>query len=143
MTDLFQRDAVSRARQFLDMARKCSVDQRDEYEALIEAAMVFGRTAMHRLLPLFGAHPGWKTWFGKYLGNASVQFFKVERDYLLKEGPTKVGQVIRAGKRTERAEEHYYFESPGIPATDTIEHHLDHVAGIVAAAHQEFGHGAK
>ncbi len=66
MTTLFKSDAVSRARQFLSMAKGCTVDQRDEYEAFLEAAIVFGRAALHRLQHVFGKRAGWKPWFDAF-----------------------------------------------------------------------------
>ena len=139
MTTLFKSDAVSRARQFLSMAKECTVDQRDKYEALLEAAIVFGRAALHRLQTVFGKQAGWKPWFDAFWEDPSVQFFKDERDHVLKQGPAKVGQVIRMGVRTERAEEHYHFESPNTPATATVERHLDRIEQIVAQAYEKFG----
>lgn len=136
--DLFKRDAVSRASLFLEMARMCTVEQRDEYEALLEAAIVFGRTGLQRLQPTFGRDPNWKEWWNSLRGDESVEFFRAQRNYLLKEGPTKVGQVIRFGTQTERAEEHYYFESPDVPATATVEKHLKRIERLVAEAQGRF-----
>ena len=143
MTNLFKRDATSRARQFLNMAKKCTVSQRDEYEAFLEAAIVFGRTALNRLHPLFKSKPGWRDWFDEQWEDTSVKFFKAERDYLLKEGPTKFGQVVRVATITELAEEHYYFESPSVPATATVERHLSRIEEIVAEAHKKFGNSTR
>lgn len=132
--NLFKRDAVSRARQFLEMGQRCTHEERDEYEAFLEAAIVFGRAAVHRLQSRFKKHPNWEAWWDSLNLNESVQFFRVERDYLLKEGPTKVGQVIRLGARTERADEHYYFESADVPATATVEWHLKQIEQLVEQA---------
>jgi hypothetical protein len=121
------------------MARGCRVEERDEYEAFLEAAIVFGRSALHRLQPLYEKHPDWKTWWNGLRGDKSVEFFRTQRDYLLKEGPTKVGQVIRVGTPTTRAEEHYYFETSDVPATETIERHLQRITKVVADAHARFG----
>ena len=136
--NLFKRDAVSRARQFLGMAGACTVEQRDEYEAFLEAAIVFGRAALHRLDSTFRSHPNWQEWWNSLRGNESVEFFRDERNYLLKEGPTKVGQVIRLGVRTERAEEHYYFEAVNIPATTTVEKHLNEIERLVLTGQERF-----
>ncbi len=92
MSMLFKRDAVSRARQFIQMAKGCGVEERDKYEAFLEAAIVFGRAALHRLQPLYEKHPDWKQWWNGLLGDESVEFFKSERNYLLKEGPTNVSR---------------------------------------------------
>ena len=136
--NLFRRDAVSRARLFLEMARMRTVEQRDEYEALLEASIVFGRAALHRLKSTFGKHANWADWWDSLRGNGSVGFFREERNYILKEGPMKVGQVIRVGVQTERAEEHYYFESVDVPATATIEEHLNQIEHLVLEAEERF-----
>jgi hypothetical protein len=39
----------------------------------------------------------------------------------------------------QKMEELYYYESPDMPATDTIEHHLNSVEKIVIAAEERFG----
>jgi hypothetical protein len=131
MTTNFRRDAVSRARQFIELARNCSIDQRDQHEMFIEAAIIFGRTAIHRLKPLFKTESDWKAFLRGLSHDPSIEFFRVERDYVLKEGPTKVGQVIRPGSSSHRAEEFYYFDDPDTPATRTIEHHLSRIETIV------------
>jgi hypothetical protein len=136
--NLFKRDAVSRAGLFLEMARMCTVEQRDEYEAFLEAAIVFGRSALLRLKTTFRKHGNWPEWWESLRGDESVEFLREERNYVLKEGPTKVGQVIRIGVRTELAEEHYYFESPDVPATATVEKHLKRVEQLVVEAEQRF-----
>ena len=136
--NLFERDAVSRARLFLEMAGNCRFDQRDEYEALLEAAIVFGRAAFHRLKPTFENDAKWTKWMASLSGNESVEFFRKERNHVLKKGPTKVGQVIRVGVQTERAEEHYFFESADVPATATVEAHLKRIEQLVAEAQKRF-----
>lgn len=138
MTTLFQRDAISRAKQFIGMARQCRIDERDEYEAFLEAAVVFGRTALHRLQPLYKKHSCWKQWCDGLLGDESVEFFRAKRNFLLKEGPTRVGQVIRVGTPTTKADEHYYFEDPDVPATETITRHLGRIGEVVQSAHDRF-----
>lgn len=143
MSSLFKRDAISRARHFLSMAKECKSVQRDEYEAFLEAAIIFGRTALNRLNTLLKLKQGWRSWFDKQWEDPSVQFFKIERDYLLKEGSTKVGQVIRVGENIQHAEDCYYFESIDISATDTVERHLSRIEEIVAEAHRQFGAGVK
>jgi hypothetical protein len=99
---------------------------------------VFGRAALHRLKSKFDKHANWKGWWNSVLGNESVEFFRGQRNYIVKEGPAKVGQVIRVGVRTERAEEHYYFESADVPATTTVEKHLNQIEHLVLEAQERF-----
>ena len=139
MTSLFRRDAISRARQFIELARKCSFAERDEHEMFVEAAIVYGRAALHRLQAEFKSATGWNPWWDGLRQDPSVEFFRQERDFLLKEGPTKVGQVIRVGSTSDQAEDFYYFEDPDTPATDTISRHLDRIEQLVQDAQKRFG----
>ncbi|HTS49905.1 MAG TPA: hypothetical protein VMH05_18280 [Bryobacteraceae bacterium] len=66
-----------------------------------------------------------------------MQFFRVQRDYILKEGPPKVGQIISFNP-TKMASELYYFESADIPATDTVRRHLQALAAFVKEARAKF-----
>src|SRR5215813_10550286 len=119
------RDAISRARFFVQKAESCSVRQQEECEAYLEAAIIFGRTVLHRLKSEHDKHPKWDGWWNGLLSNASVSFFRVERDWFLKEGPPMIWQVIRLGDSSDLvAADLYYFESPDIRATDTIKRHL-------------------
>jgi len=49
MSQFLARHAVSRARFFLKQANRCSVEQRKEFEAYLEAAIIFARAALRRL----------------------------------------------------------------------------------------------
>lgn len=130
------RHAISRAYFFLVHAEDCGIQRRDECEAFMEAAIVFGRAAIQRLEPQFKTHPQWRVWWTSLLANRSVEFFRSERNHLLHEAPPKVGQII--GGTPQFAAEMYYYETPDIPATVTIRRHLDAVAQIVAEAEQKF-----
>jgi hypothetical protein len=92
------KHAISRARFFLQRAEKCSVDEREAFEANLEAAIVFGRTALLRLKTKYGEkpgkHPDWDTWWDPLLTDPSVDFFRKARDFILKEGPPKIHQII-------------------------------------------------
>lgn len=132
----FQRDAISRAELFLALADKCSIQEREICEAFIEAAIVFGRTAIHRLQSRFKARPDWKPWFELLLAEPSVLFFRRQRDRILKEGPPKIGHII--GGSPARASDMYYFEDPKISATATIRQHLTKLNAVVADAEARF-----
>ena len=138
MTNLFLRDAVTRAQQFLNLAKKCSASERDQYEMFLEAAIVFGRSALHRLQSQARDDPNWKEWWDNLRKDEAVEFFRTERDYLLKEGPARVHQVIRVGKTMERASECYYFEKPETPATETVGRHLERIRAIVVEGRELF-----
>jgi len=131
MEDFPPRHAISRARFFLQKAEQCTVQQRDECEAYLEAAIVFARTALLRLQWEYEKHPKWKSWWDGLLANVAVCFIRVERNCIIHERPPKIGQVIRVGQTSGLAADLYYYESPDIPATDTIKRHLDEIAKLI------------
>jgi hypothetical protein len=133
------RDAISRARFFVQKAELCNVQQREECEAYLETAIIFGRTILHRLQSKYSKHPDWKRWWDGLLSNASVSFFRIERDWILKEGPPKVGQVICLSDSSNlMAVDLYYYESPNIRVTDTIRQHLDEMEKLELEARNLF-----
>ena len=73
-----------RSRLFLRLARECGADRRVEFEAFLEAAIVFARAAVHRLQFQLNRHPRWIDWWDGLRGNPSIEFFRIERDSLLK-----------------------------------------------------------
>jgi len=132
-----KRHAISRAYFFLNQAEKCTFAERDAFEAYLEATIVFARAAIHRLKSRYKAHPAWKAWFESLRTDPAVAFFRSYRDFILKEAPPKVGQIIKF-EPVSRAAEHYYFEDPTIPATETLRRYLDSLADIVAKAETDF-----
>ena len=94
MNPAHERTAVARAEFFLALAEQCSPEQRTEFEAFLEAAIVFARAALHRLKNEFESHPSWNVWFAQLKGNPAVEFFREHRDFVLKEASPKVGQII-------------------------------------------------
>lgn len=99
---------------------------------------MFARAVLHRLQSEYSKHPKWKSWWDGLLSNTAVSFFRDERNWILKEGPPKVGQVIRLGHSSDLAADLYYYESPDIPATDTIKLHLDEMEKLVLDAQSRF-----
>ena len=141
------RSAISRARFFLEKAKMCRVDARVDFEAFLEAAIVFSRAAMHRLQHRYRKHAQWKEWWNdELLDVPAVKFFRTERDTILKEAPSKIGQIIfvASAGSTEpsyspaSAAELYYFDDPSTPATTTVEQHLDDLEKRLADAERLF-----
>ena len=134
-----ERDAIQRAKFFLDKARHCPADERADFEAYLEAAIVFTRAALHRLQARFKSHPAWKHWWDLLLSDPSVDFIREERNRILKEAPPKIGQVLYGGsQQPQYASAFYYYESAGIPATDTVNRHLNRIADLVAQGETRF-----
>jgi len=136
------RHPLSRARLFLNKAAACPVEHRDDCEAFLEAAIVFARAALHRFQAEYKKHPEWKRWWQSLKSDPAIQFFRVERDQILKVAPPPIGQVVRLGRREDmRAADLYYYESPDIPATQTICRHLEAFAVTLREAELRFSSG--
>ena len=139
------RSALSRAAFFLDKAEACSAEERVAFEAYLDAAIVFGRAAIHRFQAKHKTHPAWKNWWNGLSENPSINFIRTERDWLLKEAPPKINQIVFAGTpnlsgdhvpahRPTRAGDFYYFEEPGVSATATLARHLAVVSELLSKA---------
>ena len=109
----------------------------------MEAAIVFGRAALHRIEAQFKGQRDWPEWWRSLLEDPAVVFMRHHRDVILKEAPFRVGQVVRMGVRETRAIDSYYFEEFDIPATHTIASHVERIAELVVIAEQKFGARAK
>lgn len=140
------RSALSRARFFLEKAKACPVDARVDFEAFLEGAIIFARTAVNRMKSQYECHPQWKAWWKSLKGNSSVEFFRTQRNWILKDAPLKVGQKIFAVSvgSTEPSyspacvAELYYFDDPDVPATNTIEGHLNNLEELLAKGERHF-----
>ena len=140
------RRALSRAKFFLAKAKMCSASERVDFEAYLEAAIVFARAAVHRTQSRYQHHSDWKAWWDSILSNEAVQFFRTERDWILKEASPRIGQILFAGtagapaSRYEPtlAEEFYYFEDPRTSATITVEKHLVELEQLLIDAERRF-----
>src|SRR5687768_3349954 len=130
MSNKFNRDSVSRARLFIEMARQCSAEDRDQHEAFLDAAIVFARSSLQRLRSAYRKRSGWKPWWDALAADASVVFLKHQRNFMLHEGPAPVGQVVYAGGGHPLALDHYYFEHHTVPAVDTLTRHMDRIEEI-------------
>ena len=106
MTEFPARHPISRARFFLERAVECSVQQCDEHEAYLEAAIVFGRTALLRLEAEYNKHPDWKVWWAGLLSNTSVNFLRNERNWIRnysRDGQARAGVPWLVSDRPEPA----------------------------------------
>jgi hypothetical protein len=139
------RTALARARLFLEKARACSSDARIDFEAFLEATIVFARSAIHRFQAQHPRHPAWGPWWDSLRGHAAVDFFRRHRDCILKEASPKVGQKafvasIGGGGAYQPvlASEFYHFESPNVSATDTVARHLAELEELLREAETRF-----
>lgn len=134
-----KRHAISRARFFLDLAKRCSVEERDEFEAYLEASIIFARTAIHRLQSEHKHHSNWRPWWDSLRSDPAIEFFRDERNWITKQGPSKIGQVIGVGGLPgNMASGLYYYENPKTPATETVEKHLNVIENRLIEAQSLF-----
>jgi len=115
------REALTRARFFLQKANACPAAARVEFEAFLEASIVFARAAVHRLKAKHQRHPEWKSVWDSWARQPAIQFFREERNWILKEAPPKLGQKI-------------YADDPQVPATVTVEGHLASLETLLTEA---------
>jgi hypothetical protein len=149
------REGISRAKLFVKKAKACPASARVDFEAYLEAAIIFGRTEIHRLQSKFGKpprkHPNWSAWWDSVLNNSAVKFLRTERDHILKEASARIGQRVFvpfiAEDDTEAsvlpspalAQEFYYYDAdPKVPATETVEKHLSEIERLVEEAKARF-----
>jgi len=139
------RHAVSRARFFLDKAKGCPPDSRIDFEAFLEACIVFARAAVHRTKSKHQGHPNWNSVWSHWRQQPAIQFFRQERDWILKEAPPKLGQKIfppsiGSSEPTAvpcSASGFYFYDDPNVPAAVTVEGHLASLEALLATAEQQ------
>jgi hypothetical protein len=148
-----RRDAITRARFFLEQARglpyRADFSEYEPFEAYLEAAIIYSRVAISRLHTAAEQRakgdPHLKAevdaWWASLLEDPAIPFIRDERNFIAHEGPPKFNQNIMMGGPApgQKMEELYYYETPDIPATETIERHLRSVERIVTDAEEQFG----
>jgi len=155
------RHAIERAKFFLAKAKECPADNRVDFEAYLEASIVFGRSAIQRVQAIYKKEPVFKKWWKSLENDKSVVFFKEERGRILHEAPSKIGQklflpfikstTIVGGQQVKDDEPDvidietitsekpvfasalYYIDDPSIPATQTVENHLNKMEAHINA----------
>ncbi|WP_157772256.1 hypothetical protein [Zobellella denitrificans] len=137
MNATYTRTALARAEFFLSLAEQCTPKQRAEFEAFIEASIIFARATLHHLQNNYKRHTSWKEWFESIKGDPAVEFFRQHRNVVLKESSPKAGQIISLNS-IETAAVLYYFEDPTIPATVTIRRHLESYTKILQKGEENF-----
>lgn len=135
------RHAISRASFFLNLANTSLIGERYNYEAFLEASIVFARASLHHLEKKHKAHSDWKVWWDALAKNESVIFFRKNRDYSLKEGALKLRQHI-GFSRAEKALELYSFQD-GESAYETVERHLLFLTDLIKEAELKFANNCE
>jgi hypothetical protein len=134
MNTKFDRDSISRARLFIEMARECDMDHRDQHEAFLDAAIVFARSALLRLQSANKRKPGWSAWWSALAADPSFTFLRHYRNFELHERP----QLVSAGGDRSLALDHCCFGDHTVPAVDTLARHMDRIEEIVRDAEPRF-----
>jgi hypothetical protein len=116
---LESRSALSRAKLFLDKAQVTPADHRVEFEAFLEAAIIYARTAVHRFKSLHEKHAKWKPWWDGLGSDPAVNFFRVERDWILKEASPKIHQKVFAARSARMAGMVQRTTRPRLPSITT------------------------
>lgn len=141
------RSALERAQFFLDKAMACRADERVDFEAYLEAAIVFARAAMPPFKKRLWKCSGFRDWWdGPLRKHPTVTFFETERNSILKDASLKIGQkgfAASVGGETplwqpSKAGDFYYFENPSIPATETVARHLGALKSLLVEAEERF-----
>lgn len=125
-----ERTALARAEFFLGLAENCAPEHRKEFEAFLEASIVFARTAIQRMKEKFESESKYKIWLKELSGNVAVEFFRENRDFILKEDSMKIGQIITFNP-IENASQLYYIEEPSVTATETVRKYFELCSKII------------
>jgi len=141
--DFSEQHPIWKAGFFLQRAEECSADELAAFEAYLQAAIVFGRSAIQWTQRKHEdkSNPEWQKWWKSLLKDPSIKFFKDYRDDLLHERPPKVDQRIKMysyDSSATRATELYYFEDRETPATKTVRRHLEATKQHVVFAEEHF-----
>jgi len=159
---MFPQRGYERAKYFLAKAKECPADSRVDFEAYLEASIIFARSAIHRVKARYEKEAGFKNWWDSLEDDPSVKFFRNERNWILKKGSAKLGQklimpfiksrlsvggqpveddepdvvdvqTITSEKPSYASELYYYGDDPSTPATQTVEDHLNKLEGHINA----------
>ena len=116
------------------------MEQRDRCEALMEAAIVFCRAALHRVQTQYKHRPGWGPWWADLRNDRDLDFIRQRRDWIVKEAPEKFNQVVRPNEPFDRAADAYhYYENYNIRATTTLRRCVDATERHIQDADAKFG----
>lgn len=143
------RDALARADFFLSKAEACSASERVEFEAFLEASIVFARAALHRFKKQYQTHAGFKDWWQQIGSDTAVDFFRRQRDWLLKEAPPMLGQTIYLGSigpggvsnpavTPSSASAFYDFGDRSMDAAQTVRRRLNEMGALLSEAERRF-----
>ena len=92
------RSTLIKARLFLEMTERLKTNERDEFFALLEASIVFGRSVTNHIQKQFRRREGFKEWYCEHQrqmrNDPLMKFLYDTRTFILKKGPLQVTRVI-------------------------------------------------
>jgi len=139
MAHFTPRRAMARAQFFVQKAVDCPAHQRDDFEAYLDAAILFARMALLRLHTRYKKRSTWdQKWWEGVLSEKAVKFFTDKHHGILHVAPPMMPQGTCLGRSPISAADLYYYETPDIAATSTVARHLQAMETIVLEAHQRF-----
>lgn len=98
MPESVARGTVERARFFLDQAFAIGAADRSTFQHFLEAAIVFARSVTFHVQKQYAHADGFADWYAgwqeRLKGDALANFFLVQRNYVLKQGPLRVGKHV-------------------------------------------------
>ncbi len=92
------RSTLERASFFVDQAQAIGLTDRAAFQHFLEAAIVFGRSVTLHLQKEYAHTAGFAGWYAPWQQRlkeyALAGFFLEQRNYVLKEGPLKIGKHV-------------------------------------------------
>lgn len=92
------RNTLERAAFFVDRAEAVGLADRAAFQHFLEAAIVFARSVTFHLQKEYAHEAGFADWYvsmqQRLRADALASFFLEKRNYVLKEGPLKIGKHV-------------------------------------------------
>jgi hypothetical protein len=146
------REALSRAKFFLGKAKACPASARVDFEAYLEAALMFAQSDLFRVEKKIRKTPQGENWWKDLLKNPLAEFIRNERNWIIHHAPSKIGQriflpIIQEEEETVEKPNlpplahvfYYYGDDANVPATTFVEEGLMEIERLVAEAKAHFG----
>jgi hypothetical protein len=98
------------------------------------------------MISQYEGQPRWEAWWDSLRGDAAIEFFRGERDWILKKASGRLSQKIfvasigsaEPSNPPKCAGEFYYFDDPQVLATETIEKHLNDLSDRLNESERRF-----
>ncbi len=138
------RSAIGRAKFFMELARECKVHEMNEFEAYLEASIIFTRAAILRVQAANKKHLNYESWWEGLLDNPSVMFIGKQRNLIAHEAPPNLGQIASLDSTdpaTHASQLRFYERSEDgkpINAITTLSRHISEAENVVFRSEETF-----